>query len=38
MREQHQDGWQLYLARISDVAGSGEPGSDPNANASEGEA
>jgi len=32
MREQHRDGWQLYLARLSVAAGGGEPGPDPNAN------
>jgi len=31
MREQHRDGWQLYLARLSVAAGGGEPGPDPNA-------
>ena len=32
MREQHRDGWQLYLARLSVAAGGGKPGPDPNAN------
>ena len=32
MREQHRDGWQLYLARLSVAASGGEPGPDPNAN------
>src|SRR5438132_1016665 len=31
MREQHRDGWQLYLGRLSVAAGGGEPGPDPNA-------
>ena len=31
MREQHADGWQHYLARLSIAAGGGEPGLDPNA-------
>ena len=35
MREQHRDGWQLYLARLSVAASGGEPGRDPNANAEE---
>jgi uncharacterized protein YndB with AHSA1/START domain len=35
MREQHRDGWQLYLARLSVAAGGGEPGPDPNANATQ---
>jgi uncharacterized protein YndB with AHSA1/START domain len=32
MRDQHRDGWQLYLARLSVAAGGGKPGPDPNAN------
>ena len=35
-RELHRDGWQLYLARLSVAAAGGEPGLDPNANASGG--
>ena len=35
MREQHRDGWQVYLARLSVAASGGEPGRDPNANAEE---
>ena len=32
VREQHRDGWQLYLGRLSVAAGGGDPGPDPNAN------
>jgi uncharacterized protein YndB with AHSA1/START domain len=32
MREQHQHGWQLYLARLHTVATGGDAGPDPNAN------
>ena len=32
MRDQHRDGWQVYLARLSVAAIGGEPGHDPNAN------
>jgi uncharacterized protein YndB with AHSA1/START domain len=32
MREQHRDGWQHYLARLSTAATGGDPGRDPNAN------
>ncbi len=32
MREQHREGWQLYLARLSTTVGGGDPGPDPNAN------
>jgi uncharacterized protein YndB with AHSA1/START domain len=35
MREQHRDGWQLYLARLGVAADGGEPGPDPNANSSQ---
>jgi uncharacterized protein YndB with AHSA1/START domain len=31
-REQHQQGWQHYLARLGVAAAGGEPGPDPNAN------
>jgi uncharacterized protein YndB with AHSA1/START domain len=30
-REIHGQGWDLYLARLGDVAGGGDPGVDPNA-------
>ena len=30
MREQHRDGWEHYLARLSVAAAGGDPGPDPN--------
>jgi uncharacterized protein YndB with AHSA1/START domain len=32
VREQHREGWHLYLARLQTVATGGDPGPDPNAN------
>jgi uncharacterized protein YndB with AHSA1/START domain len=32
VREQHRDGWQLYLGRLTTVAAGGVVGPDPNAN------
>src|SRR4051794_6067285 len=29
-REQHRDGWQMYLARLAVAAAGGDPGTDPN--------
>jgi uncharacterized protein YndB with AHSA1/START domain len=34
LRDQHRDGWQLYLARLSVAASGGDAGPDPNANPS----
>jgi uncharacterized protein YndB with AHSA1/START domain len=31
MREQHRDGWQLYLRRLGVAAAGGDPGPEPNA-------
>jgi uncharacterized protein YndB with AHSA1/START domain len=35
-RHQHQEGWLLYLARLTTAAAGGEPGPDPNANPPDG--
>jgi uncharacterized protein YndB with AHSA1/START domain len=32
VRNEHRDGWQLYLARLSALASGNAPGRDPNAN------
>jgi hypothetical protein len=36
MREQHWDGWEHYLARLSVAAAGGDPEPGPNANPSQG--
>lgn len=36
VRDQHRQGWQLYLPRLNIVASGGKVGPDPNANLSEG--
>ena len=36
VRDQHRDGWQLYLARLAANASGGEVGPDPNADPHEG--
>jgi uncharacterized protein YndB with AHSA1/START domain len=35
-RDQHREGWLLYLARLATVAAGGDAGADPNTNPPEG--